>query len=277
MEQEVVRFDTDRLPLKLHRLCMHKDGVYRGVHAHAAIEIVEVMRGELSCCINDTAVCLQPGQTLFINGNTGHQLCPSEAEVRYLHVDIGFLKDSENEELPHIYAFLLRNRAKPYMLIDGDEEIAQLLQKIGARCEDTSEARRWYLKGYAYELAAFMYAQAFVTPPAMSEKHRERIEPIVRYIDANFKRPLTLGDVCSAVIYNKYTVCHAFKEATGATVFEYINFLRVHAAVDQLKQKHPSLLTVAAENGFASASYFNRVFKEVMGCSPSVYRKLLTK
>ena len=36
-----------------------------------------------------------------------------------------------------------------------------------------------------------------------------------------------------------------------------------------------SILEIAIDCGFSSATYFNRVFRNFFGCAPSVYRKFL--
>jgi len=78
------------------------------------------------------------------------------------------------------------------------------------------------------------------------------------------------------VKYSKYTVCHTFKTVTGATIFDYLNFIRVRHAAERLREKDSSILEIATACGFSSATYFNRVFKSFFGCSPSVYRKMLS-
>lgn len=121
-----------------------------------------------------------------------------------------------------------------------------------------------------------MCSRAFIAPVAISAKQLEKIKWIVDYIDANFRSALTLDEICSAGNYNRYAVCHSFKSVTGATVFDYVHYLRVHFAIRELKQTDHSILEIAANSGFSSPTYFNRVFKSVIGCPPSTYRKALT-
>jgi len=174
-----------------------------------------------------------------------------------------------------LYAFISHTKAKPYLIFKDNNEITALLQKINTKYYEEPKESRWYVKAYLYELVAFMYSQSFITGLTLSGEQIKKIEQVVRFIDANFKLPITLEDICSAAKYNKYTVCHTFKSVTGATIFDYINFLRVQSAVEKLRQKNNSVLEIATECGFSSATYFNRVFKNIIGCSPSVYRKLL--
>lgn len=278
MEKEIIRFEEYCLPMVLHQLHMQDGMSYRGMHSHAVIEIVEVKSGVLRCCISGDTICVYPNQILFINSNIGHKLMSDNAEILYVHMDTGILKENlNNEERSTIYSFILRTKAKPYMICGDNKEIAELLHKINVKYNEGTQAGRWYLKAYLYEVVAFMYSQSFITPLQTTKEQIKKIERIVRYIDNHFNSPITLDDICSEVMYNKYTVCHTFKEITGSTVFDYINYLRINFAIEKLKVKRNSILEIALESGFSSATYFNRVFKNIIGCSPSVYRKLLSE
>ncbi len=278
MEKEIICFEEFGLPMVLYYLCMQEGRAYRGMHSHAAIEIVEVKSGVLNCTMNGNTICVYPNQILFINSNTGHRLFSENAEILYMHLDTSVLNENaENGERSKIYAFILRKKAKPYMIFSGNKEITDLLHRISTKyCKD-SKYNRWYLKAYLYEVVAFMYSQSFVTPLMIPGEQIKKIEKVVHYIEDNFNLPITLDNICAAVMYNKYTICHTFKEVTGSTVFDYINFLRVHYAIERLKEKNKAILEIAVESGFSSATYFNRVFKNMIGCSPSVYRKLLSE
>ena len=273
-----MQFDRFDLPIGIHHLNMVEGHNYRGMHSHVAIEIVEMRSGILHCCINDDTIEMHPGQLLFINSNTVHRLYSENAEISYLHFDAGLLEGNKNNDaLSMIYAFISHIKAKAYLLLSDNKEMTELLQKIYARYNNTAKESRWYLKAYLYELVGFMYAQSFVAPSSISKEQLKKIEKTVGYIDANYTTAITLDDICEAAEYNKYTICHTFKEVTGSTIFEYINFLRTHCAAEKLRKTRNSVLEIATACGFSSATYFNSVFKNFFGCSPSVYRKLLTE
>ena len=179
--------------------------------------------------------------------------------------------------LRSLNAFISHIHAKPYLILNDNKDITKLLNKLSIKYYEESKESRWYIKAYLYELVAFMYSQSFITSLTISKEQIKKIDQVVRYIDTNFKLPITLDDICLAAKYNKYTICHTFKAVTGSTIFDYINFLRVHYAVEKVRENKNSILDIATECGFSSATYFNRVFKNFFGCAPSVYRKLLPK
>lgn len=278
MEKEIIYFEETMLPIKLYHLNMCQGATYRGVHSHTAVEVVRVESGELSCYVNNELIQLQSKEIIFINSNTGHKLWSKDAEISYMHIGVNFFMENANDnEFSKLYEFVSRTKSKPYLKFCDDNEVEEILNKIIEKYYEKQISSKWYVKAYIYELIAFMFAKSFITAPTISAKQIEKIEVIVRFINENFKTPITLNEICNEVSYNKYALCHYFKSVTGATIFEYINFLRVDFAVEKLKQKGVSILEIAIDSGFSSPTYFNRVFKNIIGCSPSVYRKFFAE
>ncbi len=274
MEREIIIFKSYRLPIYIDNLFMQEYGTYRGLHSHMAIEIIIVKNGILNCYINGDTISVKANQTVLINSNMIHQLSSPSADITYMQIDIShYIDNIYHTDFIALYEFMLLSNSKPYMIFSDNQEINEILKKIDTKYHDTQECSSWYLNAYIYELLAFMHANSFVKPPTSFITQIKKIEKIVCYLDANFKLPIRLEDICAATGYNKYAVCHIFKSVTGRTVFDYINFLRTHHAADKLKQSNATILEIATECGFSSASYFNRVFKNVMGCAPSDYRK----
>lgn len=69
---------------------------------------------------------------------------------------------------------------------------------------------------------------------------------------------------------------HRLFEATGKTVSEHVNLLRLDACAEDLRRPAQTIETIAAiayRNGFRDISYFNRRFKQAFGETPTDYRR----
>jgi len=66
--------------------------------------------------------------------------------------------------------------------------------------------------------------------------------------------------------------CKLFKKQTGLTFTDYRRRARVEKAKKLLLDPHRRISEVAFEAGFDSIPYFNRVFRQLVGRSPSQYR-----
>jgi AraC-like DNA-binding protein/ligand-binding sensor protein len=108
-------------------------------------------------------------------------------------------------------------------------------------------------------------------------QEEEAESPLVRraraYILANQADPIDLAKVAQAVHVSTFYFCKIFKKATGLTFTEYLSRIRVEKAKKLLLNPHLRISEIAYDVGFQSLTHFNRVFRQVVGHSPSDYRE----
>lgn len=97
-------------------------------------------------------------------------------------------------------------------------------------------------------------------------------EEILFFINSHYMDPITLDEVADAVGLSKYYLSRNFKKMTDCSFCEYLNNKRVDAAAEMLTRSDNSVTFIALQAGFQSISSFNRIFKDVKGCSPKQYR-----
>ena len=95
------------------------------------------------------------------------------------------------------------------------------------------------------------------------------------FIKQNQAEDLSLGQVAKAVNTSTFYFCKMFKKATGLNFTEYLSRVRVEKAKNLLLNPNLRVSEIAYEVGFQSLTHFNRVFKKVVGQSPSDYRQQL--
>jgi YesN/AraC family two-component response regulator len=101
----------------------------------------------------------------------------------------------------------------------------------------------------------------------------ERISEVVRYINQNYNKELSLQFLSETFFISPYYLSRAFKEATGFTFIEYLNSLRIKEAIKLLQDTNLKVNVIVQKVGFGSITHFGRVFKEVTGHAPLYYRK----
>ncbi len=90
--------------------------------------------------------------------------------------------------------------------------------------------------------------------------------------------PITLNDIAEAILVSKSECCRCFKRATGLSPFEYLMKYRITESAKYMHRKsHESISEIAGAVGFNNTSYFNKVFKKFMGCTPTEYRQSLRR
>ncbi len=107
------------------------------------------------------------------------------------------------------------------------------------------------------------------------ERYKDSVARAIAYMDENFQKKIYLEEVARIAMMSATSFSYVFKEATGRTFTEQLNFLRVRRAKELLKDPNRTIRAVAYEVGFQDIAYFDRVFKKEAGVSPRVYRQNL--
>ena len=93
------------------------------------------------------------------------------------------------------------------------------------------------------------------------------------YIMANQADPIDLAKAAQAMHVSTFYFCKMFKKATGLTFTDYLGRVRVEKAKHLLLNPHLRISEIAYDVGFQSLTHFNRVFRQVVGQSPTAYRE----
>ncbi|WP_439880680.1 helix-turn-helix domain-containing protein [Pontibacter sp. MBLB2868] len=94
------------------------------------------------------------------------------------------------------------------------------------------------------------------------------------------KSDLKLSEVASLLQTNVKYVSQLIKLRTGHSFTSFINTYRIDEFKNRILDeqfRHLTIIAIAEECGFNSKATFNRVFKEMEGISPKVYREKHTK
>ena len=96
-----------------------------------------------------------------------------------------------------------------------------------------------------------------------------------QFITDHQTEELSLGQVAKSVNTNKFYFCKIFKKATGINFTDYLSRVRTERAKNLLLNPNLRVSEIAYEVGFQSLTHFNRVFKRILGRSPTDYRAQL--
>ncbi len=95
----------------------------------------------------------------------------------------------------------------------------------------------------------------------------------VNYIERNYVSPIRIEQIALAVGVSRSQLYRAFMEKFSLSPHNYLRNYRVNEACALLCRGELSIGEIAASVGFTDPLYFSRVFHEVKGVSPTVYRK----
>lgn len=73
------------------------------------------------------------------------------------------------------------------------------------------------------------------------------------------------------------TLERRFKDATGSSLLEYVQNLRIEAAKQRLESGADALDAVSEACGYSDVSFFRRLFKRLTGLTPGQYRRMFKR
>ncbi len=104
--------------------------------------------------------------------------------------------------------------------------------------------------------------------------HEQRlIQQITRYLRDNYNRPITIRDVAAQVHLSERHVSRIFHAATGATIKESVQGLRIESAARQLIDTRQPIQSIGEAAGFPDVQHFTTTFRRHTGLTPAVFRK----
>ncbi len=99
----------------------------------------------------------------------------------------------------------------------------------------------------------------------------EAVSQAKAFIDDNYNKEISLNDVSKLVSISPQYFSTIFKEEMGTSFVEYIRHKRIEAAKSMFKEKRYTVKEVCYEIGYNDPNYFSRLFKKMVGVSPTDY------
>lgn len=156
-------------------------------------------------------------------------------------------------------------RALDYLLKPGsDEDLVNVLEEAFRLC-DKEESRIYIQHTADVELEEDDSLDSLAQNNAFVKKVRE-------YIDANYGEDISLQDIAGAFGYSEVYFCKLFKQNFGMNFITYLNEYRMDMAKKLLANPMINIKDVGFKAGYRDANYFTRVFKRMVGMTPSEYR-----
>ena len=130
-------------------------------------------------------------------------------------------------------------------------------------------------KSYAEKSSA--YAEALFKTVGIKEKSKKRlqIEAAINYIHSHYAERITLDDLAELCDLSTTYFCKLFKSETGESFADYLTWVRMEKAIELLRDPKMKIYEISQEVGYSDVQYFNKVFRDTTGVSPSFYRNHL--
>lgn len=99
------------------------------------------------------------------------------------------------------------------------------------------------------------------------------VQKVINHINLNLSQPLSLKDLAAMCYISPPYLSNLFKQEVGVTLTDYINTQRIHRAARLLSTTDTKVSSVAESVGILDGNYFTKIFKRIMGMTPTEYRR----
>jgi len=120
---------------------------------------------------------------------------------------------------------------------------------------------------------AGMLAKHLLLENMLKPDFDENMQKAVAFINENLCEDLSIRNISKNINVSKSVLYKRFHACFNCTVSEYINTRRVEKSIELLTRTDLSIEEISQKVGFASASYFSKIFKKEKGVSPLNYKK----
>lgn len=104
---------------------------------------------------------------------------------------------------------------------------------------------------------------------------RSGIQKAVRYVEEHFDEPISLSSLSARFHVESSYFSRMFRKETGENLMLFICKKRMEKAVEYMRETDRNLTEIAFMVGYDDYTYFNKVFRKMMGKSPREYRNAL--
>lgn len=280
--QESFTYLDGEVPLSVFENCVGTGNESLYLHCHNCMEVIYIKAGSgfiyadlQKFPVNaGDFVLLSPGQ-LHSGASRPHDKMFCKAIV----FDLGQLKEGKLDYIYQnfIYKFFSHEITVPTVVQKKHsfyEELRRDFFSIFDEFIEKEEAYECFLKGYLLHLLGTLYRNAQKsTEFDQVQKHGlEKIKRALAYIAEHYQQNLSIDEIASVSGYSKYYFMHFFKRATGLTITQYINIVRLDKAAWLLLNSEYNITEISAEVGFSNVSYFIKQFTLRYQKTPKKFR-----
>jgi AraC family transcriptional regulator len=160
-----------------------------------------------------------------------------------------------------------------------DPQVEHILRALEADLEAGLPAGRLFGESLLCALAVHLQNRYAVAPPKTLQVRnglpRARLGRVVEYIDANLDREIALTALAETAGMSAHYFSELFKQSVHVSPHQFVLRRRIDRAQRLLNDPAMTVLEAAVRSGFADQSHFTKMFRRVVGVTPTAYRAAL--
>lgn len=127
--------------------------------------------------------------------------------------------------------------------------------------------------GQTYQILQRTHAAPESTVRYYTSSEDTILSHAMEYIRHNTASRIAVSELAAFCNCSESYLSRIFKRRTGVNINVYVNKVRVEQAKNSLLLSHDSIAEIASRVGFSDPNYFSRVFTQIIGISPTEFRR----
>lgn len=254
---------------------------------HDYFEITYIHHGAGVFHVEDKDYPVETGDVFVIDNTEFHWLESRDPE-RMKVIAIYFLPEliyrpgGDPLAFDLLRPFLDRRIAFPHRIAAADlrnDRIVDLIARMFTEANEQSEFHQLAIKNALSDilLSLLRYYKTHTRPARNGARARrddfERLRTVIQFLQQNFGTKIALADAARVAGMSACYFCKFFKRNAGMTFTNFLLRTRIDKAKELLIQSPKTVIEIAFDVGFENHSYFDRIFKRFVQCSPTQFRK----
>lgn len=245
-------------------------------HWHMEHELILVLQGVLRLSVEGEAFELAPGDCMLIADGAIHGGTPEGCIYECLVFDLErFLAGTTT--CGQRVALLTEGEARLEGKFPAGTQAAAIVSRLFQAMETERPGYELTTMGLLWQLWGELLGQRLLGAaepgPPRDIRRAQAVKNVLRRIRSSYGQPLTLEDLAAEAALEPKYFCRVFRQITGRTPINYLNYYRVECAAELLCTTQGSITDIALECGFGDVSYFSRMFRRYKGQTPGQYRR----
>jgi AraC family transcriptional regulator len=104
---------------------------------------------------------------------------------------------------------------------------------------------------------------------------KARLRRVLDFIESNLDREITLGMLAETAGMSPHYFSVMFKQSTTFSPHQYVLRTRIELARRLLNDSRVTIFEAAVRTGFSDQSHFTKIFRRIVGVTPTAYRAAL--
>lgn len=246
-------------------------------HWHKEWELIRILDGSFTCCINGEQYPAEKGDYLLITHGALHGGTPQDCVYECAVFDpLAFLMHPESCR-SLVQQLYIRKSAIPPVFKSSYRSFSHTASKLFSCAYAKGPGWELSLTGTIFELFGLLWKEGFLeqnSPQAIPDADRAfLLKPVLEYIDKHYMQPVTLEELARLTGMSPRYFCRFFNTFIHRTPIDYLNYYRIEVACSLLASTQLSVTETAYRCGFNDSSYFVKIFKKYKGVTPLQYRR----